>query len=216
MALMQNLGELAAIWRYPVKSLAAQPLASTLLETGGIPGDRAGALFVQSGHARAGKTFRGKEHQLLHTVTQPQAAARIAAQAGVRVEMRAEPGVHYFDDAPVSLIFDRWIAEVEKALDMPLDPRRWRPNFYARGAAEFDSKELQLLGRVIEMGEAVLRVRDTIGRCVTTTYDIETGERDDDVLLYVAQKRDNVMGVYCDVELAGTVRVGDALRLRDR
>lgn len=213
---MQNLGELAAIWRYPVKSLAAQPLESTPLETGGIPGDRAGALFVQSGHARAGKTFRGKEHQLLHTVTQPQAAARIAAQAGVRVEMRAEPGVHYFDDAPVSLIFDRWIAEVEKALDMPLDPRRWRPNFYARGAAEFDSKELQLLGRVIEMGEAVLRVRDTIGRCVTTTYDIETGERDDDVLLYVAQKRDNVMGVYCDVELAGTVRVGDALRLRDR
>jgi len=62
----------------------------------------------------------------------------------------------------------------------------------------------------------VLRVRDTIGRCVTTTYDITTGERDDDVLLYVAQKRENVMGVYCEVELAGTVRVGDALRLRER
>ena len=51
---------------------------------------------------------------------------------------------------------------------------------------------------------------------MTTTYDIDTGERDDDVLLYVAQKRANVMGVYCDVELAGTVRAGDPLRLRER
>jgi uncharacterized protein YcbX len=105
---------------------------------------------------------------------------------------------------------------VERALDMPLDPRRWRPNFYARAAADFDYTEPQLLGRIIEIGDVVLRVRDTIGRCVTTTYDIETGERDDDVLVYVAQQRDNVMGVYCDVELAGTVRVADALRLRER
>jgi hypothetical protein len=36
------------------------------------------------------------------------------------------------------------------------------------------------------------------------------------VLLHVAQERANVMGVYCEVELAGTVRVGDPLRLRDR
>ena len=99
---------------------------------------------------------------------------------------------------------------------MPLDPLRWRPNLYARAAAGFAYGEGDLLGRAIEIGEAVLRVSDTIGRCVTTTYDIETGEPDQDVLLYVAQKRANVMGVYCEVELAGTVRAGDALRLRAR
>lgn len=213
---MQELGNLAAIWRYPMKSLAAQPLERTAVQADGIPGDRAGALFVQSGHARAGKTFRGKEHNLLHTVTQAHEAARIAARSGVHVEVRAEPGQRYFDSAPISLIFDSWIAEVERALEMPLDPRRWRPNFYAKAAAGFRLPEDDLIGRTIEIGEVVLNVRDTIKRCVTTTYDVESGERDDDVLLYVAQKRANVMGVYCEVELAGTVRAGDPLRLRDR
>jgi uncharacterized protein YcbX len=171
---------------------------------------------VRSGHARTGKTFRGKEHNLLHTVRQASDATRLAHRSGVDVEIRAEPGAHYFDDAPISLLFDRWIAEAERALDTPLDARRWRPNFFARAAADFAFNEADLLERQIEIGEVVLRVRDTIKRCVTTTYDVETGERDDDVLLYVAQRRANVMGVYCEVELAGTVRAGDALRLRAR
>jgi len=213
---MEQLGELAAIWRYPTKSLAAQPLEQTAVEPDGIPGDRVGALFVRSGHARSGKTFRGKEHNLLHTTADALAAVEMAALEGVQVDVRAEPGVHYFDDAPISLIFDRWIAEVERALEMPLDPRRWRPNFYARALDGFSFREQDLLGRAVSIGSVVLRVRDTIGRCVTTTYDIQSGERDDDVLLYVAQKRANVMGVYCDVELAGTVRAGDPLRLRER
>lgn len=212
---MQELGELAAIWRYPVKSLAAEPLEYAEVQAGGIPGDRASALFVRSGHARTGKTFRGKEHNLLHTTREAADAVEIAARDGVQLEVRdAEP--HYFDAAPISIVFDRWIAQVEGALETPLDPRRWRPNFYARAFDGFALSEPDLIDRVIELGGAVLRVRDTIKRCVTTTYDIQTGERDDDVLLYVAQKRANVMGVYCEVELAGTVRLGEVLRLRER
>jgi uncharacterized protein YcbX len=213
---MQKLGEIAAIWRYPVKSLAAEPLECTLVEADGLPGDRTSALQVTSGHARAGKPYRGKEHNLLHTTHEADRAVEMAAQRGVSLAVRSEPGSRYFDDAPVSLIFDRWIAQVERALEMPLDPRRWRPNFFARAAEDFDFSEPELVDRVIEIGEAVLRVRDTIKRCVTTTYDIATGESDGEVLAYVAKKRENVMGVYCEVELAGTVRVGDALRLRAR
>jgi uncharacterized protein YcbX len=212
---MEILGELAAIWRYPVKSLAAERLNSTEIEAEGIPGDRAAALIVEAGHARVGKPYRGKEHNLLHTTPEAQRAAEFAGERNVRVSVRAEQP-HYFDAAPISLIFDRWIEEVSAALEMPLDPRRWRPNLLARAATDFTYRELDLLDRTIEVGNAVLRVTETIGRCVTTTYDIETGESDDDVLLYVAQKRANVMGVYCEVELAGTVREGDVLRLRAR
>lgn len=212
---MAYLGELAAIWRYPVKSLASEPLRSTRIGAGGIPGDRAAALFVDEGHARAGKTYRGKEHNLLHTTHDAAHAAKLARERGVTVSLH-DGEQHYFDDAPVSLIFDRWIDEVAAALEIPLDPLRWRPNLYARAAADFNYGERDLLGAAIEVGDVVLRVRDTIGRCVTTTYDIATGEPDEDVLLYVAQKRANVMGIYCDVEFAGTVREGDALRLRAR
>ncbi len=210
------LGELAGIWRYPVKSLAAQALTSTILQADGLPGDRTGALTVRSGHARVGKPYRGKEHNLLHTTNDVREAMRMGAQRGVELAPVSERGSRYFDDAPVSLIFDRWIAQVERALEMPLDPLRWRPNFYARAASSFDFTESQLVGCIIEIGQAVLRVRDTIKRCVTTTYDIATGEQNDDVLLYVAQCRDGVMGIYCDVELAGSVRDGDVLRLRAR
>lgn len=212
---MVHLGELAAIWRYPIKSLAAEPLRSARIERDGIPGDRAAALFVDDGHARTGKTYRGKEHNLLHTTGDAERGVQLARERGVTVSVHnSEP--HYFDDAPVSLIFDRWIREVEAALEMTLDPRRWRPNLYALGAPEFAFTEGGLLGATIEIGEVCFRVRDTIRRCVTTTYDIATGESDQDVLLYVAQKRANVMGVYCEVEFAGTVREGDALRLRAR
>jgi uncharacterized protein YcbX len=214
--IMEELGRLAAIWRYPVKSLAGEALESARIEPGGIPGDRASALFVESGHARAGKTYRGKEHNLLHTTSSPERAVEYAGERGVTVALRAEPGTQYFDDAPVSLIFDRWIDEVAEALGMTLDPRRWRPNLFAQAGSEFAYRETDLLGCAIRVGEIVLRVRDRIGRCVTTTYDVETGAPEDAVLRYVAQQRDNTMGVYCDVELAGTVRLGDGLVLRER
>lgn len=212
---MELLGSLAAIWRYPVKSLAAESLQSASIEREGIPGDRGRALFVEAGHARQGKPYRGKEHNLLHTTHDTASAQALAAKRGVTVALRDEEA-HYFDAAPVSLIFDRWIAQVERALDLHLDPLRWRPNLYAKAADGFAYRETDLLGAIVEVGTALLRVSDTIGRCVTTTYDIATGESDEDVLIYVAQKRANVMGVYCDVEEAGTVRAGDPLRLRAR
>lgn len=213
---MTQLGEIAAIWRYPVKSLAPQALEETRIEPDGLPGDRAAAMFVLSGHARTGKPYRGKENNLLHTLADAGAAAQIAGARGVEVSLRHEPGAHYFDAAPVSLIFDRWIAQAERALGERLDPLRWRPNLYARAAEAFSYEEDDLLGCVIEAGSAVLRVSETIKRCVTTTYDVKTGEPWDDVLTWVAQRRGNVMGVYCEVEFAGCVRAGDALRLRAR
>lgn len=213
---MVRLGEIAAIWRYPVKSLSAEALEEAHVLPDGLEGDRMQALLVESGHARAGKPYRGKENNLLHTTREAAKAAAFASHRGVTVAVTGGKDQRFFDDAPVSLIFDRWIQEVSDALEMPLNPLRWRPNLYALAAGDFSMREPDLPGRVIEVGTTVLRVRAPIGRCVTTTYDVESGEPDNDVLLYVAQKRGNAMGVYCDVEVAGTVRAGDDLRLRDR
>ncbi|MGZ3548547.1 MAG: MOSC domain-containing protein [Vulcanimicrobiaceae bacterium] len=215
-ACMETIGRIASIWRYPVKSLAAQPLDETRVDAGGLPGDREGALYVTSEHARTGKPLRGKENDRFHLTNDVARAARYAAESGVRVEYRCEPGGHVFDDSPVSLIFDRWIDEVSAHVGRALDPRRWRPNFYARAANGFALREPDLVGSTLALGDVLLHVRSTIGRCVTTTYDIDTGEHLDEVLGYVARERGNMMGVYCDVELAGTVRVGDDLRLRAR
>jgi uncharacterized protein YcbX len=211
---MSVIGHVAAIHRYPVKSLAGETLQSVEIAAGGIPGDRAGALFVTSDHARAGKTFRGKEHNLLHLTSDPAQAIALADRANVGVELRT--GSHFFDAAPVSIVFDTWVDEVSRGLGRALDYRRWRPNFFVRAAGGFDLLEDDLPGSQIEMGTAILRVRKAIQRCVTPTYDVATGTPSPEVLRYVAQERGNCFGVYGDVELAGAVRTGDALRLRAR
>ena len=211
---MQLLGQIAAITRYPVKSLAGEELQSAEVARDGIPGDREAAFFVTAGHARAGKTYRGKEHNLLHLTSDVEHAELLAREQDVAVDLRH--GDHFFDAAPISIVFDRWVEEVSAGVGRELDFRRWRPNFFAKAAAEFHFKEDDLSGGVIEAGSAVLRVSRPILRCAVIGYDVQTGENDPEVLRYVAQERGNVFGVYCDVELAGVVRNGDALRLRAR
>lgn len=209
-------GTLTAIWRYPVKSLRAESLQSTPVHRAGIPHDRERALFVDGGHyARTGKTYRGKENNLLHTTSDVDAAREIAAGRGVDVSVRFDEEQRFFDAAPVSLIFDRWIDEVSAHLGEPLDPLRWRPNFYVRASDDFALLEPDLIGATIEIGTAVFRVADTIRRCVTTTYDIETGTPDENVLTYVALQRANVMGVYCEVLVEGEVFAGDPVTVRE-
>jgi len=180
----------------------------------GIPGDRESAFFVVAGHARIGRTFRGKENNLLHLTHDPAQAAEIANRQDVEVDLQR--GEHYFDAAPISIVFDTWVREISQGLGRALDYRRWRPNFFVRAAEDFRLLETDLPGAQIEMGSALLRVRKPIERCVTITYDVETGESSPDVLQYTAQERGNRFGIYCDVELAGDVRTGDALRLRAR
>lgn len=208
---LRELGEVANIWTYPVKSLHRIEHDVIAVQEDGLAGDRRAALYVNSEHARTGKTYRGKENNLLHLIVEPDEARRAAESRGVEVEVRA--GERYFDAGPVSLILDRWIAEVEIGLGKSLDALRWRPNFYVRSLA--DVKEGDLIGKRLALGSVVLHVRKPIGRCVTTTYDQTTGDSDPEVLRYVASQRDNQMGIYCEVERPGDVGRGDQIRIID-
>ena len=213
---MDVLGRIETIWIYPVKSLSPETLTETRVEPGGLPRDRERALIVRSGHAREGKPYRGKEHNLLHLGADAGRALDLAAQRGVTAEVEYDPANRFFDMRPVSLLFDYWVDQASRGVGTPLDPQRWRPNFFARAAAGFKYSESDLTGALIEIGSCALRVTEPIDRCVTTTYDVNTGVPDPRVLRYVAQERNNTMGVYCVVERAGSVRAGDDLRLRAR
>jgi uncharacterized protein YcbX len=204
------LGEIAHLWCYPVKSLAAQAVRASRVGRDGFEGDRRSALFVATpGHAREGRTYRGKENNLLHTVARAPRAVDVAAERDVEIEVRAD-GPH-FDAAPVSIIVDSWLAEVETMLDRRLDPLRYRPNVFVRAAPGFAASESDLVGRTLASGDVVFDVIATIKRCVTTTYDIETGASDPAILRVVAERRANVMGVYCSVRNEGTLSLGDRL-----
>jgi uncharacterized protein YcbX len=207
-----DIARIAGLWRYPVKSLKAEPLARATVLADGLAGDRTAALVVETpAHARAGKPYRGKESASLHLTPDPATAASYAADAGVLVTLdRAQP--RWFDAGAVSLLLDLWVHDVEALVGEPLDPLRWRPNLYAHAVPGFAKREADLVGATLRAGSVVLRVAATIKRCVTPTYDIATGEALPLVLEAVAAQRANVVGVYCDVVVPGELATGDTIR----
>jgi len=203
------IGTLDALARYPVKGLRAERLGAADLALGGIPGDRSSALFVRDGSARDGKTYSGKQHERLHLLDEEQAGIASAMQRGVDVEVRRDE--HFFDDAPISLLVDRWLDELSARIGYRVEWERFRPNMFVRAEPEFALTETELVGAELQVGTAKLRVRSPIERCVTVTYDPQGRPSDPRVLRLLAQHRNTCMGIYCEVLEPGGVRLGDLL-----
>ncbi len=203
------IGTLDALRRYPVKSLRGEAIDWVEVSPTGIPGDRASALIVRSGSARIGKTYRGKEHDRLHLLTDTEAATAQAAQRAVEVELHRSD--HFFDDAPISLLVDRWLDDVSRHVGYRVEWERFRPNGFVRAAAEFSQAESDLVDTQLQLGTVRLRVRSPIERCVTVTYHPRGDPSDPRILRFLAQRRNTWMGIYCDVLEPGSARVGDPL-----
>jgi uncharacterized protein YcbX len=205
------LGTLDAVRRYPVKSLPGEKLELAEVAADGIPGDRSRALFVLSGNARLGNTYRGKEDERLHRAAGVDAALAAAAQRGVELEVRCDE--HFFDDAPISMLVDRWLGDLSEHVGYGVEWQRFRPNFFVRAGDRFAQTESELVDASLQLGTVKLRVRCPIGRCVTVTYEPHGESIDPRILRFIAQERNSWMGVYCDVLEPGTVRVGDAVSI---
>jgi uncharacterized protein len=203
------LGTLAAVRRYPVKSLRGEALDCVDVAAAGIPGDRACALVVRAGHARVGKTFRGKEHDRLHLLAGAPAGSAAAAQEGVDVEVCR--GEHFFDDAPISILVDRWLDDLSEHVGYTVEWERFRPNFFVHAGNGFALTEADLVDAVLALGSVKLRVRAPIERCVTVTYHPRGEDNDPRILAFLAAQRETLMGIYCDVGQPGIASVGDSL-----
>ena len=209
-----DVGRIAALWRYPVKSLRAEGLQRSVVLPDGLEGDRTAALIVETPtHARAGKPFRGKESSRLHLTGDVHTAASYAADANVLVTLdRAQP--RWFDAGAVSVLLDLWVRDVEALVGEPLEPLRWRPNLYVEAAPGFAQREADLVGATLRAGGVELRVVAEIERCVTPSYDVATGEPLAGLLETVARRRNNVVGIYCDVVTPGELACGDVMTAR--
>jgi len=101
--------------------------------------------------------------------------------------------------------------EVEKQINAKLDPRRWRGNFWIDNLDPW--KEFDWVGKKVRLGESELEIREPIQRCLATTANPMTGERDADTLGALNSWEHQNFGVYGVVTKDGKVKIDDAISL---
>jgi hypothetical protein len=125
------------------------------------------------------------------------------------------PGPQPFTDMPepfVSLINLASVADIERVARAPVDPLRFRGNFYVKGAPAWSESEW--IGRKLEIGDAVLEVVEPIERCAATNIDPKTGAADMNLPLTLRKGFGHIeCGVYARVTAGGRVEKGSELRL---
>lgn len=108
------------------------------------------------------------------------------------------------------------LAAVNKKLKEPVSMQRFRPNIVVSGSSAFDEDNW----RELQIGEASFRMLGPCGRCVMTTVNPDTGERD-----FTAEPLETLksfrctpdygtsplFGVNATVDIGGLVQVGDAV-----
>lgn len=98
---------------------------------------------------------------------------------------------------------------VEKQMGHPLSIHRWRGNLW------FDDTdpwvEFDWMDREVKVGEAILRVRERTDRCLATTANPETGQRDADTLKALDAFGHQDFSVRAEVIQPGTVHMGDSV-----
>lgn len=206
----------AALWRYPVKTLAGESIRSAELTVDGIPGDRVVHVRGPEG-VRTSRRF----HRLIGlrgglgadgepTVndlpwTDPGALELVREAAGLDAWLEAFAGPERFDILPLLVATDGAVEAFGR------DVRRLRPNILIGGVDQLD--EVRWPGARLHIGDAVVRLDSLRPRCPMTTIDPNTLVRDRSVLRDIMQRFDGKLALNADVDRPGTIKVGDEVRL---
>ena len=208
----------AEIWRYPVKSMAGERLASASLTPSGIDGDR----VLQVRNAR-GRTITSRTHPGLlgHRATldgqgnplidgrpwtDPSVLAAVQEIAGPGAELVRDESLNRFDVLPLLVATDGAIASFGR------DRRRLRPNLVIGGVSGLDERAWP--GGQLVIGDVVIGIEDLRGRCIMTTFDPDTLAHDPEVLRDIVKRFGGKLALNCEVVSGGVIRVNQEVDLR--
>lgn len=225
------VGRVAGIWRYPVKSMAAESLVEAEVSWHGLAGDRRWA-YVREEAAVSGFPWltlreRADLNAFVPSFLEPARPDRspvvvrtpagrcldvadpaLAAELGDGLRaIRQDRGI--FDTFPLSLITAQSIAALAPVVGEPLDVRRFRPNVLVEAADGGPFPEDAWVGRVLRVGGVRLRVDKRDGRCAIVTVDPDSGGRTPGILRAIASERGGCLGVYGSVVEPGRIALGD-------
>jgi uncharacterized protein YcbX len=119
------------------------------------------------------------------------------------------------DVHPLTIVSSASVRAIGSHGDRPdLDARRFRIQLEIDGCDPYEEDSWD--GGLVRVGEATIRVRGQIPRCIITTLGPDTGDKDFTTLNLIARHRPRIegrrglpFGMYAEVVEPGRVRVGD-------
>jgi uncharacterized protein YcbX len=209
----------AELWRYPVKSMAGEPLERALVRRDGIAGDR--VVHVQDARGQT-ITARTRPRLLGHRAVlgpdgEPLVDGRpwrsadvgrdVVAAAGDGARLVRYDGEERFDVLPLLVATDGAIEA------FGFDRRRLRPNMLVEGVEGLAERGWE--GRTLRAGTVLIGVDSLRARCVMTTFDPDTLRQDVSVLKRIHREFDGRLALNARVIREGTVAVGDEVEWVD-
>jgi uncharacterized protein YcbX len=207
----------AAIWRYPVKSMAGERVTKVEMMDTGLVGDRIVQVYDRSGRIVTARTFPRLLQMramlgpdgvpLVDGVSWDSAdvARRVEAAVGPGATLKRFEGAERFDILPLLVCTDGAVSMFGR------DVRRLRPNLLLGDVEGLE--ERQWSGALLRLPHAAVRLSTLRGRCVMTTYDPDTLAQDTGVLRDIVRRFGGRLCLNATVAQAGRVHEGDSIEL---
>ena len=205
------------LWRYPVKTMAGEPLERARLGPLGIEGDRVvrvedgrGGVITSRSHPRflGHRGTLGPDGEPLvdgRPWSFPEVAAAVAEIGGKGARLVRHEDVDRFDVLPLLVATDGAIAAFGH------DPRRLRPNIVIGGVDGMAEREWP--GARLRIGKVIIGIQDLRSRCIMTAYDPDTQVMDKGVTQGIYRRFGGKLALNCFVIAGGEIAVGDEVLL---
>ncbi len=242
-ATLIEIGQVEAIFRYPVKSMSGEQLDTANLGWHGLDGDRrlafrrtddrSGFPWLSAGRLPELLLFAPQRREdaaqedLPTHIRAPNGqdlpvfgqdlAAEVGRRHGAPVQMmQLKHGI--FDDASISVIASATVREIGRLAVQPPDVRRFRPNVLVHLPQSVPFQEDQWLGGVLSFGEGddapSIAVTQRDVRCSMVNLDPDSARPAPEVLKAVVRANQNNAGIYGTVTRIGRLAVGQTVFLR--
>jgi uncharacterized protein len=237
---MLATGRVTELHRWPVKSMAGQPVDALRLDERGAAGDRAHALFDEFKGAPRRLTARQAPRMLLwhasydgHEVapddvpepilTAPdgrtfgwddaELAPALEQDLGRPVALKRDLGLMQDLNQSLLVTTQATLAAIERELGQ-LDLRRFRTNVHVvlDDAPAYAEEDWE--GRELTIGEAAFRLLHPCERCVIPTRDPDTAQKWGGLLRWLTRERRGLFGMNARPLHQARIAVGDPVRVR--
>ena len=240
--MLVKIGHVEAIFRYPVKSMAAEPLEVAHLGWHGLDGDRRLALRRMDERSGMPWLTASKLPDLILFVPQREDGAQgdlpthirtpegkkmpvFGADLAAEVERRYGSPVQMthlrhgiFDDASISVIASDTVWKIGQLAGCSLDVRRFRPNVVVRLLRPVPFQEDEWLGGVLSFGEGdeapAIAVTSRDERCGMVNLDPDSAIPTPEVMKAIVRANQNNAGIYGAVTRTGRLAIGQSMFLR--